>query len=111
MKLNLKTRKEYLTLAKELIDKAKVPFKVKKDRKALELKIAEVEAEVAEREDRIHELVSDKDGINWNSVKEAIDRKELKARELKMFNELLEQLFKNSKSTEKEEVKVEEAIV
>lgn len=92
--MKLKTYKDYLGMAKELRDKAMIPFKVRKAEKALELRIIEVEAEVASKELAIQDLVTENTEINYDNLINAIDRKELLERKFKQLNELKDQLFK-----------------
>ncbi len=92
--MKLKSYKDYLGMAKEIADKAMIPFKVRKAEKALELRIIEVEADIASKEVAIQTLVTEKTEINYDDLINAIDRKELQDRKLKQLNELKEQLFK-----------------
>lgn len=91
MKLN--KYKEYLKMAKEAVDTAMIPFKVRKAEKSLELRIIEVESEIATREVNIQNIVTEKDELNFDSIINAIDSKELLERKLKQLNELKVQLF------------------
>lgn len=84
--------KELIAKTKELIEKAQVPFKNAKTEKELELKIIEVESEIATQEFKVEEQKS-KHPIDWNIIIDGIDELDLKKRKLKLLNQLQQELF------------------
>lgn len=91
----MNTEKLYKTLlsaSKEVIAALELPFKVKKEKKNLEMKILELEQEIAKDELTIQEQKS-VCPINWDSLINAIDKEELNARKLTQLQELEKEMF------------------
>jgi hypothetical protein len=88
-----KKYKELLKLAKDKVDEIKIPFKEKKAQKNLELRIIEVESEIADHESLIQKTITDYDEINWDNVLNAVNNKDLAERKLKQLNSLKDELF------------------
>lgn len=93
MNIEFKKYKEYLAMAKDAIEKVKIPFKVLKEKKQLELKILELESEIATTDVELQDIFTNKENIDWEDVMDQIDDKELNERKLKQLQELKEQLF------------------
>ncbi len=81
-----------LKQGKEITESLQIPFKVKKEHKNLELKILEVEQEIANNDVTIQKEQSNSP-VNWNKLLEAIDTKELSERKLKKLKELEKTMF------------------
>lgn len=88
-----------MTLYKDLISKGKeaiaaleLPFKVKKEKKNLEMKILELEQEIA-KDDLIIQEQKSATPVNWDKLIEAIDKKALNERKLKQLKDLETELF------------------
>jgi len=83
---------ELLSKGKEAIAALELPFKVKKEKKNLEMKILELEQQIAKDELTIQEQKSSCP-INWDKLIDAIDSKSLNDRKLKQLKELETELF------------------
>ena len=83
---------ELLKKSKEAINLIKVPFKVKKAKKSLELKIAEAEDEISDGDLAVQEEKSSHPP-NWDRIIDKTDERDLLARKLKLLNELKDELF------------------
>lgn len=81
-----------LKKGKEAVEAMQIPFKVRKAQKDLEMKIIEIEQEIATAELTIEEQQS-QHPIDWTKLIDAIDSKELKGRKLKQLKELEGKLF------------------
>jgi hypothetical protein len=88
-----KKYKDLLKLAKDKVDELKIPFKTKKAQKNLELKIIEIESEIADHENNIQKVFTENDEINWDTVIDAINKKDLAERKLGQLEALKEELF------------------
>lgn len=84
--------KELLSKGKEAIAALELPFKVKKEKKNLELKILELEQEMAKDELTIQEQKS-AFPIDWDKLVNAIDKEALNARKLAQLQELEKEMF------------------
>jgi hypothetical protein len=86
-----------LTKGKEAIATLELPFKVKKERKNLEMKILELEQQIAKDELTIQEQKSAQP-INWEALIKAIDSKSLNDRKLLQLQELEKELFEDTET-------------
>lgn len=84
--------RDLLKKTKEAIADAQVPFKVKKEQKQLELKIIELESEIAKNELTIEEQKS-ANPINWDKLINAINERDLNNRKLTQLKALSTELF------------------
>ena len=87
------TYRELLAKGKEAIAALELPFKIKKEKKNLEMKILELEQEIAKNELTVQEQKS-ANPINWDKLISSIDTVELSKRKLKQLEKLQEELFK-----------------
>lgn len=83
---------ELLSKGKEAIAAIELPFKVKKEEKNLEMKILELEQQIAKDELTIQQQKS-ANPINWDSLIDAIDNKAYNAMKLEKLIGLKEELF------------------
>lgn len=83
---------QLLKLGKDALDSLKIPFEVRKAEKDLEKEIINIEQEVAELELKIQEAKSTRP-LKLEAILDAIDKKELKQRELKLALDLQKELF------------------
>lgn len=86
--------KDLLSKGKEAIAALELPFKVKKEKKNLEMKILELEQQIAKDELTIQEQKS-ANPVNWDTLIKAIDTKEINERKLKQLQALEAELFGN----------------
>lgn len=84
--------KDLLKLGKDAIAELELPFKVKKEQKNLELKILELEQQLAKDELTIQEQKT-KNPIDWDKLIDAIDNKAINDRKLTQLEELQKELF------------------
>lgn len=84
--------RDLLKKTKEAIADAQVPFKVKKEQKQLELKIIELESEIAKNELTIEEQKS-ANPINWDKLINAMNERDLNNRKLTQLEALSTELF------------------
>lgn len=84
--------KDLLKLGKDAIADIERPFKVKKEQKNLEMKILELEQEIAKDELTIQEQKSTHP-VDWNRLIDAIDKKALNDRKLVQLQSLQKELF------------------
>lgn len=84
--------KDLLKLGKDAIAEIELPFKVKREQKNLEMKILELEQQLAKDELTIQEEKT-KCPVNWNSLIDAIDNKAINERKLGQLEELEKELF------------------
>lgn len=91
--MKLKSYKEYLGMVEEAIEKAKIPFKVRKAEKEIELKIITAESDVASLESNLQALISSKEDLNISNILNTIDDIELAERKVRKLNELKDTLF------------------
>lgn len=84
---------QLLSKGKEAIAALELPFKVKKEKKNLEMKILELEQEIAKDDLTIQEQKS-ASPINWEKLIDALDKKALNSRKLKQLQDLETELFK-----------------
>lgn len=84
--------KDLISKGKEAIAALELPFKVKKERKNLEMKILELEQQIAKDELTIQEQKS-ASPVSWDSLIKAIDDKALNDRKLVQLNALELELF------------------
>lgn len=87
-----KTYEELLKMGKEAVDAIKIPFEVRKAEKDLEKEIINLEQEISEQDLKIQEAKSVRP-LNLKNILDAIDKKDLKERELRLANELQSELF------------------
>jgi hypothetical protein len=85
-------RKDILKQAKEAIKEALIPLKVNKEKRSLELKIAELEEEVANKEEKI-QTEKNSDSLDWDAISNAIDDKDWAKRKLDILTKLKEELY------------------
>ena len=83
---------QLLQKGKDAIAALERPFKVKKERKVLEMKILEIESEIAKDELTV-QVQKSANPINWDSLTKAINNKELNERKLKQYQALEVELF------------------
>lgn len=81
-----------LSKGKETIEKLELPFKVKKEHKNLEMKILELEQQIAKDELTIQEQKS-ASPVNWEKLIEAIDKLSLNNRKLNQLQALEQEMF------------------
>ena len=84
--------KDLLKLGKDAIIEIELPFKVKKEQKNLEMKILELEQQLAKDELTIQEQKT-RNPINWDSIIDAIDNKAINERKLAQLEQLQKELF------------------
>jgi hypothetical protein len=84
--------KDLLSKGKEAVAALELPFKVKKEHKNLEMKILELEQQIAKDELTIQEQQS-ASPIDWNKLIDAIDNKALNDRKLAQLQQLEKELF------------------
>ena len=84
--------KDLLKLGKDAIAEIELPFKVKKEQKNLEMKILELEQQLAKDELIIQEQKA-KNPIDWYSIIDAIDNKAINERRLGQLEQLQKELF------------------
>lgn len=83
---------ESILKGKEALDALKAPFVAKKAHKDLEVKISNIEQEIAQSDLTIQEQKS-ANPANWDKIIAAIDKKELLERQLKQCQALETELF------------------
>lgn len=83
---------ELILKGKEALDAIKAPFVAKKAHKDLEVKMLDIEQEIAQADLTIQEQKS-ANPANWDKVIDAINSKELLERRLKQCKQLEEELF------------------
>ena len=84
--------KDLLSKGKEAVAALELPFKVKKEKKNLEMKILELEQSIANNELTVQEQKS-ASPINWDKLIQAIDKLALSNRELSQLQELEKEMF------------------
>jgi len=84
--------KELISKGKEAIAALELPFKVKKEKKNLEMKILELEQKISKDELTIQEQKS-ASPINWDTLIDAIDDNGLNLRKLTQLQDLEKELF------------------
>lgn len=84
--------KDLLRLGKDAIAEIELPFKVKKEEKNLEMKILELEQQLAKDELTIAEQKT-KCPVNWDTLIDAIDNKDINERKLKQLQTLQKEMF------------------
>lgn len=84
--------KDLLAKGKEAIAALELPFKVKKEKKNLEMKILELEQQISKDELTIQEQKS-ACPIDWDKLIKAIDNKALNDRKLVQLQTLETELF------------------
>lgn len=85
--------KQLLSKGKDAIAALELPYKVKKEKKNLEMKILELEQKMAVDDLTIQEQKS-QSPIDWNKLTTAIDQQSLNKRQLKQLEDLETELFK-----------------
>lgn len=83
---------KFLKLGKDAIAEIELPFKVKKEQKNCEMKILELEQQIAKDDLTIQEQKSSIP-INWDKLIASIDNKALNERKLAQLKELEQELF------------------
>lgn len=83
---------QLLAKGKDAIADIERPFKVRREKKQLEMKILELEAKLAQHDLTIQEQKS-ANPIDWDKLVKAVDNKELDERKLKQFQGLEVELF------------------
>lgn len=83
---------DLLKMGKEALDLVKIPFEVRKAEKDLEKEIINLEQAIAEQELTIQTAKGQRPLILSN-ILDAIDKKDLKERELRLATELQKELF------------------
>lgn len=84
--------KKLLGMGKEAIDAVKLPFKVRGEKKKLEMKIIEIEEQIAKDDLTIQEQQS-AHPVDWDKLIDAKDKKALNERKLKQLEELETEMF------------------
>jgi len=87
--------KDLLSKGKEAIAALELPFKVKKEKKNLEMKILELEQEMAKDDLTIQEQKSSAP-VNWDKLIDALDKKALNERKLKQLKDLEQEMFEEN---------------
>ena len=87
-----KTYKDFLKAGKDVVEAVKLPFKVKTAKNDLAGEIIKLEGEIAECELAIIKAKGNHP-FAMSKILNEIDSKELKERQLKQANELMEELF------------------
>jgi hypothetical protein len=87
--------RDMISKGKEAIAAMELPFKVKKEHKELEMKILELEQQIARDELTIQEQKST-NPVNWDKLVSAIDTLALNNRKLEQLNNLEKELFLES---------------
>ncbi len=88
-----------LAMGKDAIAAIELPFKVKKEKKNLELKILELEQVIAQNDLAIQQEKSSSP-INWDKLIEAINKRDLNDRKLTQLNALEDEMFSDKKENE-----------
>ena len=88
---------QLLAKGKEAIADMERPYKLKKERKELEMKIILTEQQIAKDDLTIQEQMS-ASPISWDKLLNAIDAKELNERKLKQLQSLEDKLFSDNMS-------------
>lgn len=83
---------DLLKMGKDAVDALQRPFKVKKEHKNLELKILELESQIAKDDLAIQEQKS-ANPIDWDTLINAINKKDLNERKLKQLRSLELEMF------------------
>lgn len=84
--------KDLLAKGKEAVAALELPFKVRKEKKNLEMKILELEQQIAKDELTIQEQKS-AHPILWDKLIEALDSQSLNERKLKQLQALETEMF------------------
>lgn len=87
-----RTYAQILELGEKAIETIKLPFKVREAKNKLSGEIIRIEGEIAEADLKIVETKGSHP-LDLESILECINNKELKERQLKQANELMEELF------------------
>ena len=90
-----KTYSDFLEAGKDVIEKVKLPFKVKAAKNDLAGEIINLEQEIAEGDLAIVEAKSNHP-FKLQNILDSINKKELSERRLEQANELMEELFPNN---------------
>lgn len=88
--------RKLLAKGKEAIAELELPFKVKKEQKNLEMKVLELEQQIAKDELTIQEQKS-ACPVDWDKLIEAIDKLDLNNRKLKQLKGLEKEMFGEDK--------------
>ena len=86
------TYKELLLKSKEVLDSIKAPFVAAKAHKDLEVRMLDLQQQIAEDDLKIQEEKS-KNPVNWATIGDSIDKKQLNERRLKQYQDLEFELF------------------
>lgn len=89
--------KDLLKMGKDAVEDLERPFKVRKEKKNLEMKILELEQQIAKDELTIQEQKS-KSPIDWDKLIDAIDALGLSQRKLEQLSALEKELFDEGKN-------------
>jgi hypothetical protein len=84
--------KDLLSRGKEAIEALELPFKVKKEKKNLEMKILELEQSISKDELTVQEQKS-KSPVDWDKLIDSIDALALNNRKLVQLQELEKEMF------------------
>lgn len=84
--------KDLILKSKELLDEIKAPFIARKAEKTLELRIVEYEQKIAESEELVENEKS-KNPIDFDSIINSLDQKDINKRRLSQLEELKKELF------------------
>ena len=87
---------ELLQKGKQAISDLERPFKVRKEKKSLEMKILEMEQQIAEDELSLQEEKS-KSPLNWEKMIQSLDKLEINNRKLTQLLSFELELFGNRK--------------
>lgn len=85
-----------LKAGKDALEAAKIPFEARKAEKDLEKEIINLEQSIAEAEFTISDAKSTRP-FNLRKILDAMDKKDLFERDLKLANELQKELFTDGK--------------
>lgn len=83
---------ELLKMGKDALEAIKIPFEVRKAEKDLEKEIIDIEQKIEEQNYNIQDAKSQRP-LNLKNILEAIDKKDLLQRDLKLAKQLQEELF------------------
>ena len=89
-----KTYRQMLEMGEKAVEAVQIPFKVRAAKNDLNGEIIKLEGEIADEELAIVQAKS-KHPMALKTILNAIDDKELKERQLKQAEELMEELFPN----------------
>ncbi|MFX1516882.1 MAG: hypothetical protein ACFFC6_11260 [Promethearchaeota archaeon] len=94
--MKLKPYNEIIAMAKDKVNEALAPARAHRAKKQAELKIAEIEENMATQETLITEIASEKD-IEWDDLIEALDDIAILERRKSQFKKIISEMFPKEK--------------